>query len=772
MASERRPPGVSNQYALTRNQRSEVAHEQVRVTLGLLPWAATLHLVTVAGLLFFLIPPDAGLYGKLWPWIAGSIGGIGLVVGIRIRRGTMAFSHVVGHAFLMVAFVVVGLLYSSLAIVLYPRLDHAGDLVLSVVLAVIMAAGALGTAMLRSLGTTWVLSNIVFLGVAFWQQGTPELSKLMIAMIAYGSALVVGAVVVSGNFEARYRAEVGAESERAMSRILLDDLHGNAGDFVWEIDMNGTLSRIPTKLAVEVGTDPDRGVGAQWQDLFLELGTHKIAGGIDALMQLRAARQSKSAFFDVVIPARLRGEIRWWQLSGRPTEGIGPSDLVWRGVATDITDAKIQSDRMIRMGKIDALTGMPNRHSFWTELERLLRTAPAGPNRIALAMLDLDDFKSVNDTLGHTIGDDVLREVASRLSDVGGMAQLCARLGGDEFAILFTDVDDEAQVLRILERYVDALHEPIAVFGTRLEIGCSIGYFVPTERSATADELTTAADLALFAAKSSGRGTMRRYSDDLRAIAARRAHLLENVGAAIAARKFDVTYLPQVSTRGEHVVAAEIKLVWNDPELGPIEQPEFTRAAEDAGLTGSLGEMTVDLACHAAAQLPSDVRVAFAVTARQLDSTSYIAAVDSALRRWGVAAQRLELELTESSAIEQNVPASIRDVAQLGVVLTVDEFGIGFSALATLSELPFARVRIDRSFAGAIGDSEPGTPILEAIVDLVGALGMQSIVLGVDSDEQLDSARRAGADAVQGNIATGGPLTLGELKEHLAGTRG
>lgn len=154
-------------------------------------------------------------------------------------------------------------------------------------------------------------------------------------------------------------------------------------------------------------------------------------------------------------------------------------EFVWRGAGSDVTEVKLQSDEIVRMGRADALTGMPNRHSFWTGLERLLHDPYTSESRLALAMLDLDNFKSVNDTLRHTVGNAVLREVADRLSEAGGVSQLFARLGGDEFAILFTDVGDSSHVRTLLGRYIEALHDPITVAGTRLEIGYSIGYCRP-----------------------------------------------------------------------------------------------------------------------------------------------------------------------------------------------------------------------------------------------------------------------------------------------------
>eukprot|EP01133_Synstelium_polycarpum_P023951 gene23951-28736_t len=317
-----------------------------------------------------------------------------MCVGLAIHFNLITPTYRMSYAFLIVEFAVVGILYSSLALVLYPILDDSGDLILIAVTTSITGAGAVATAMLRVVGVTWVLSNLIILGVAFWLQPGPEFERILIGMIAYGAALIGGTIVVSGNLESRYRAELSAASERSVVQMLLEDFEGNAGDFVWETDQKGKFNRIPTRLAVEAGLDSTELQGTAWQDLFMELGTLRIPGGIDALMELQQARHTKTAFVDVLVPVRVHGEIRWWQISGRPRPGRTPDEFVWRGVGSDVTEVKLQSDEIVRMGRVDALTGMPNRHSFWTELERLLREPYTSESGLALAMLDLDNFKS------------------------------------------------------------------------------------------------------------------------------------------------------------------------------------------------------------------------------------------------------------------------------------------------------------------------------------------------------------------------------------------
>lgn len=736
--------------ALTASQRREVSRQRIAVTFGALPWAAAVHLIVAAGLTLFVIPDDSGLPAQLWMFLMGILGVVGAAVGLGVRFGWIAPTYRASYVFLMTEFSLVGVLYSALALILYPVLDDSGDLVLTAAAAAMTGAGTVVCSTLRSLGITWVLSNLVLLAVAIWLQPGPEFVRILIGLIVYGCALVGGTIVVSANLETRYRAELSAASERAVAQMLLDDFEGNAGDFVWETDQQGKLTRIPSRLVVDAGLDMTALLGGAWQDLFMELGTLRIPGGIDSLSELQQARRTRSAFVDVVIPVRVRSAIRWWKISGRPRPGRRPNEFVWRGVGSDITEVKMQSDEIVRMGRIDALTGMPNRHSFWTELERLLDDPSIGRSRVALAILDLDNFKSVNDTLGHTVGDAVLREVADRLSEAGGESQLFARLGGDEFAILFTDLKERTTVPELLGRYVDALHEPITVAGTRLDIGCSIGYFLPVALPTSADDMMGAADLALFAAKESGRGAIREYRESMKSEAERRARLLEDLGNTIAHRELEIELLPRIDVDSRDIVAAEVRVIWKNPRLGPVPYYEFMKVAEDTGLVSALGVTVFELACAAAAQLPPQVRVAIGISTRQLESEVFLRSIQSALHRFGVKARQLELQLNESAAVTAESKSALHAVADLGISLTVDEFGAGFSSLASLSGLPFTRVRIEQSISAA---APGGRPILEAVVALVDALGMEVVVSGVDSEADLHAAVAAGVHSVQGRIA-------------------
>lgn len=749
-------PGDSR--GLTATQWRDVRSKQISASFEVLPWAALMHILVVIGLTVYVIPDDGGFLTQAWPVAAGLIGLIGAIVGFGIRFGMLVQSDRLAYCFLVFEFAAVGLLYSGLAMVLLPRLDDAGDLALTATLVAVVGAGTVATGTLRSLGIVWVLSSTVVLSTTFWLQPGPEFSRVLVGLAVYACALIGGVVVVSGNLEARYTAEKSAAAQGVVAQMLLDDFEGNAGDFVWETDRQGKLSRIPTKLALKGGLDPGWLLGSSWQEVFSGLGTSELPGGAAALAELAQVHQRESAFADIVVPVRVHTATRWWKLSGRSVPGLMPDEAVWRGVGADVTEVKVQSDEIVRMGKVDALTGMPNRHTFWTELESSLRRWEKG-RWVALAMLDLDNFKSVNDTLGHSVGDEVLTMVGSRLSAVGGDRQLCARLGGDEFAVLLCGADGQETVSALLRGYGEALREPITVRGNRLEIGCSVGYSLAVDDGQSADDLMIAADLALYAAKESGRGAVVEYRTTMQLIATRRANILEELGNGIAPEDIELWFLPQLDVASRSIVAVEIEAVWHSPRLGAVTSAEFMGIAEDAGLASALGATVLDLACAAASRLPVQIRVAITVSARELESDSFVETLGQTLARWDVPALRTELQLTESAAISDRAKIGIRGAAQLGVSLAVDEFGTGFSSLAALSGLPFTRVRIDQSFSGT---ARSEWPILAAVVSLVDSLGMEAVILGVDNEDQFSAASTLGVRTVQGQVA-GASMLFEEL---------
>ena len=424
----------------------------------------------------------------------------------------------------------------------------------------------------------------------------------------------------------------------------------------------------------------------------------------------------------------------------------------------DVTQGRIEEQRLLHAATHDALTGLPNRALLRDRIEHALHRAHRRGGTIAIAFMDLDGFKAVNDTLGHPAGDEVLREVATRLAGAVREGDTLARLGGDEFVLVLEDCPDEAAWLTVYTRVVDALVVPVVVHGESVSLRASIG--VLFTRDGDPDAHLRDADIAMYAAKQSGRSRYTVFTEGHRRSAVDQ-HLLDaDLSAALEAGQFEVFYQPIVDVRSDAVAGAEALLRWRHPQRGLVSPAVFLPSAEAGGLMVAIGEWVVRQAVAHVARWRADERergrglepvVAVNVSAQQLVRSDFAATVASALADSDVGGDALVVELTES----QMLPSSASVLNQLarlretGVQVAIDDFGTGYSSLAHLTELPVDLVKIDRTFIEGLADARREA-VLRSTVSMVAALGARCVVEGVETAEQLDLVGAIGADLVQG----------------------
>jgi diguanylate cyclase (GGDEF)-like protein len=422
----------------------------------------------------------------------------------------------------------------------------------------------------------------------------------------------------------------------------------------------------------------------------------------------------------------------------------------------------------------DALTGLPNRTLLQRELATALEEVTAGRMPGAGVMiLDLDGFKEVNDTLGHQQGDSLLAEVAARLAAAVGDAGTVARLGGDEFAVLLPATADEVHVLRVGRRILRALEQPIPLEGLDVEIGASIGIALAPAHADEPASLLKCADLAMYDAKTSTRG-LRIYEPDQHADNPHRLKLVSELRSALQNGGLQIHVQPQARLGSGAVVGVEALVRWEHAELGPITPDEFIPVAERSGLIGLLTTQVLDAALAACAQwraAGSDVGVAVNLSAHSLQDADLVDDVTRLLLRHDVPAQRLTLEVTESSVMADpgRAVALLHQLRDLGVRLSVDDFGTGYSSLSYLQRLPVHEVKIDRSFIAALPMESENVAIVRAIIDLGRHLGLQVVAEGVEDEATWDLLASMNCDLVQGyHLAR--PMPTGEFAAWL-GTR-
>jgi diguanylate cyclase (GGDEF)-like protein/PAS domain S-box-containing protein len=435
----------------------------------------------------------------------------------------------------------------------------------------------------------------------------------------------------------------------------------------------------------------------------------------------------------------------------------------------DVTERKRAEARIAYMAHHDALTDLPNRVLFNERLNELLARVRRERNSLAVHCLDLDHFKGVNDTLGHPIGDELLKTVAQRVSACLRDTDMVARLGGDEFAIIQFPLDDPNQASALAMTLIDVVSRPYEVHGHEFVVGASIGIAVAPGDGDAADALLRNADMALYRAKAEGRGTAHFFEAEMdRRIQARRMLELD-IRKAFANGEFELFYQPLVNLQTNAVSGFEALLRWRHPERGMIAPIEFIPLAEEIGLIVPLGEWVLRNACMEAMRWPAPLKVAVNLSPAQFRNRGLVQAVLTALAYSRLPANRLELEITESVLLgetEANL-AMLHQLRGIGVRISMDDFGTGYSSLSYLRSFPFDKIKIDRSFVKELAQRPDCVAIIRAVAGLGISLGIATTAEGVETPEQLERVRAEGCTEVQGYLFSP-PRPAADLGELIA----
>ena len=419
----------------------------------------------------------------------------------------------------------------------------------------------------------------------------------------------------------------------------------------------------------------------------------------------------------------------------------------------DITDRKRAEDKILHMARHDGLTALPNRALFQERVEQALALSGRG-QRCAVLCLDLDHFKTVNDTFGHPVGDALLRAVAERMQACVREGDTVSRLAGDEFAVLLVGLDQPESAGELAQRITRTVSEPFKLEGQNVVTGASVGIAVAPRDGNTPDKLMKSANTALYRAKQDERGSQRFFEPEMDARLQARIALERDLRRAVVNQEFELVYQPVYNLAENTICCFEALLRWHHPERGPVSPMEFIPLAEETGLIVPIGAWVLRQACAEAAHWPGSVKVAVNLSAIQFKNKALVQTVTQALETAGLPATRLELEITESLLLKSTTDTlgTLHELRDMGASIAMDDFGTGYSSLSYLRSFPFDKIKIDRSFVGDISEKPDSIAIIRAIVSLAKSLGMLTTAEGVETPDQLSCVRLEGCNQVQGYV--------------------
>ena len=628
----------------------------------------------------------------------------------------------------------------------FPVVSPAHQLVIGLSAAAMMAGGAfalapLPLAALLFSGIVGISSTIGLLRMGTWEM--TALAALTLIFIVFLWVMILNHVHM---FIGQVLAEVKSLEQSQTIAVLLKEFENTTSDWLWQTDADGKFVDVGTRFAEAAELD------ARWLSTmtFCQLFGGDPKQQINGAACIRlSAREPLSA---VTVCLRIGGEFRYWSLTASPQFDRRGEFTGFRGVAADITGSYLADKRLRHLAHVDQLTGLVSRARFVELLDEAF--AQRRHETIGLITLDLNGFKSINDTLGHPVGDRLLAELGRRFKAWGRPDRMVARLGGDEFAVLALEVEScEA---------ADAIAaEVLGLFGTsfeigphRLTVGASAGIAVGGVHGETPDELMRSADLALYAAKAEDTIDRRIFDPQLSDALIRRQRVERALHGAIDNDELSLVYQPIIELKSGEIKAYEALLRWCSPELGVISPDVFIPVAEECGLIVAIGNWVLRQATTEAARWPSDVQICVNVSPAQMRDSRLVTTVLECLEDSGLEPGRLAIEITEGVFLDSNehLAKALFVLHDLGIEIALDDFGTGYSSLSYLLKFPFSKIKIDRSFVDGIDESFGKTRIVRAVVELARALGFKVVAEGIETEGQLRTIRELECDLVQGYL--------------------
>jgi diguanylate cyclase (GGDEF)-like protein/PAS domain S-box-containing protein len=528
---------------------------------------------------------------------------------------------------------------------------------------------------------------------------------------------------------------------------------------------------------IECNSALARILGYPTREDVLRLNTHELYLDPDDREVTLAALLQQKFLVNYEICLKRADGTAVWVLANESLLEDEPGGPVLEGSLIDITERKKAEEHSHHQAYHDALTDLPNRILFHDRLSLAILHAHRRKQKLAVMFIDLDHFKHVNDTLGHSAGDEVLIAVAERLKGCLREEDTVARVGGDEFLVLLTGVARESDAAQMARKLLKVLAEPFAFKKREIFLSASIGVGLFPNDGGDAEALVANVDTAMYRAKEAGRNNFQFFTPHMQERSQERAHLESGLRRALPREEFALHYQPILEMKGRHLVGVEALVRWNHPERGLLAPKEFIGIAEDAGLIVAVGEWILRRACRRARTLQDGVfpglRIAVNLSARQFQDRGLVSTVERVLAETGLDPSTLELEITESIAM-QNLGLTgevLGELSRMGIRIAMDDFGTGHSSLNYLKHFPIHRLKVDRSFVAGMTRDERDRSIVAAIISMAHNLGLRVTAEGVETSEQAEMLQTLSCDDVQGFLFAR-PIPEPELEERLLQTAG
>lgn len=569
---------------------------------------------------------------------------------------------------------------------------------------------------------------------------------------------------------ASHRAQELWRSEQRLADAQRTARLGN-----WELDLQTGEIQCWGELALLFSVEPGRRVRAA--TLLNQIEPEDRESLLECFNGCR--EEGRPASTECRVTTRT-GDARYFHTEVHPVFGDGGEVVQLKGTSQDVSRRKQVENEIRHLAFHDGLTGLPNRRLFRELAIQAIHQSWRGARKLGVLYLDLDDFKRINDTLGHSVGDELLERVSDRLSGStrgsdcvarpieSEIPPAIARLGGDEFVVLLSEIRDPQEVATVAQRILDELAQPFSLGDHEVVVGASIGISVCPDDSKDVETLLRNADLAMYRAKSAGKNRYKFYTESMNANAFRRLQLENRLRKTVESEQLTIVYQPKVDMRSGEVTGVEALLRWIDPDLGVVTPDEFIPLAEETGLISQIGEWLFRKVCAQARQwLDEDLglqTVAVNISGVQFQDPHLARTIRRALQEHRVEFNHLEVEITESTLMrdESRVVTILQELREMGLRVSIDDFGTGYSSLRYLREFPVDQVKIDRSFLREVGTDVAADDLVSAIISMCKALRLRTVAEGVETVEQLNFLRDHGCDEYQGYFFSQ-PISAEEL---------